>query len=91
MAPGFAEKSQQTYSRTFVKAIEELDYEPGGFYSESQIKKARDSFNPIETLDFVKELAFAPLDGDHGSFWSAAVASFSALECVPQSTFQAAS
>ncbi|XP_045796628.1 PWWP domain-containing protein 1-like [Trifolium pratense] len=99
----FAEKSQQTFSRTFVKAVEEavdeasrrrglglackcrnpnnfrstkvpgyysvdvMDYEPGGFYSDSQIKKARDSFNPIETLDFVRELAFAPLDGDHGS------------------------
>lgn len=99
----FAEKSQQTYSRTFVKAVEEAvdeasrrrglglackcrnpdnfratkvqgyysvdvnDYEPDGFYSENQIKKARDSFNPIETLDFVRDLAFAPLDGEHGS------------------------
>lgn len=99
----FAEKSQQTFSRTFVKAVEEavdeasrrrglglackcrnpdnfrlthvegyysvdvMDYEPGGFYSDSQIRKARDSFNPIETLDFVRELALTPLDGEHGS------------------------
>jgi len=99
----FAEKSQQTYSRTFVKAVEEAvdeasrrrglglackcrnpnnfratkvqgyysvdvnDYEPDGFYSDNQIKKARDSFNPIETLDFVRDLAFAPLDGEHAS------------------------
>lgn len=99
----FAEKSQQTYSRTFIKAVEEavdeasrrrglglackcrnnsnfrptrvkgyysvdvLDYEPGGVYSDSQIRKARDSFDPIETLDFVRELALAPLEEEHGS------------------------
>ncbi|CAI8615454.1 unnamed protein product [Vicia faba] len=99
----FAEKSQQTYSRTFIKAVEEavdeasrrrglglackcrngqnfrpvkvkgyysvdvLDYEPGGVYSESQIRNARDSFDPLETLDFVRELALAPLEEEHGS------------------------
>ncbi|XP_061348477.1 PWWP domain-containing protein 1 [Gastrolobium bilobum] len=99
----FAEKSQQTNSRTFLKAVEEAvdeacrrcclglacrcrnpsnfcptsvegyfsvdvpDYEPGGFYSDNQIRKARNSFKPNETLAFVKQLALAPHDGDHGS------------------------
>nr|XP_007147034.1 hypothetical protein PHAVU_006G090600g [Phaseolus vulgaris]ESW19028.1 hypothetical protein PHAVU_006G090600g [Phaseolus vulgaris] len=99
----FAEKSQQTNSRTFVRAVEEAvdeacrrrglglacrcrntenfrptnvegyfcvdveDYEPGGLYSDSQITKARDSFNPSETIAFVKQLAIAPHDGGRGS------------------------
>ncbi|CAJ1960836.1 unnamed protein product [Sphenostylis stenocarpa] len=99
----FAEKSQQTNSRTFLRAVEEAvdeacrrrglglacrcrntdnfrptnvegyffvdveDYEPGGLYSEGQITKARDSFNPSETLAFVKQLAIAPHDGGRGS------------------------
>lgn len=99
----FAEKSQQTSSRTFLRAVEEAvdeacrrrglglscrcrnegnfrptniegyfcvdveDYEPGGLYSEVQIKKARDSFKPSDTLDFVKQLAIAPHDGDDRS------------------------
>ena len=101
--PNFAEKSQQTNSRTFFKAVEEavdeasrrralglackcrnpdnfrpmnvqgyfsvdvLDYEPGGLYSSSQIRKARNSFKPGETLAFVKQLALAPRDGEHES------------------------
>ncbi|XP_027931996.1 uncharacterized protein LOC114187821 [Vigna unguiculata] len=98
----FAEKSQQTNARTFLRAVEEAvdeacrrrglglacrcrktdnfrptnvegyfcvdvdDYEPGGLYSDSQIAKARDSFNPSETLAFVKQLAIAPHDGGRG-------------------------
>ncbi|RDX97551.1 DNA mismatch repair protein Msh6, partial [Mucuna pruriens] len=99
----FAEKSQQTNSRTFLRAVEEAvdeacrrrglglackcrnagnfratniegyfcvdveDYEPGGLYSDGQIRKARNSFKPSETLAFVKQLAIAPHDGDQGS------------------------
>ncbi|TKY61510.1 DNA mismatch repair protein Msh6 [Spatholobus suberectus] len=99
----FADKSQQTNSRTFLRAVEEAvdeacrrrglglacrcrnagnfratnvegyfcvdveDYEPGGLYSEGQIRKARNSFRPRETLAFVKQLAVAPHDGDRGS------------------------
>ncbi|MED6153147.1 hypothetical protein PIB30_098790, partial [Stylosanthes scabra] len=99
----FAEKSQQTFSRTFIKAVEEAvdeasrrralglacrcrstdnfrptnvqgyfsvdvpDYEPGGLYSTSQIKKARNSFKPSDTLAFVKQLALAPRDGEQES------------------------
>uniref|UniRef100_A0A5B6YU47 PWWP domain-containing protein n=1 Tax=Davidia involucrata TaxID=16924 RepID=A0A5B6YU47_DAVIN len=36
------------------------DYEPGGVYSVNQIKKARDSFQPRETLTFIKQLALMP-------------------------------
>ncbi|XP_019418957.1 PREDICTED: uncharacterized protein LOC109329679 isoform X2 [Lupinus angustifolius] len=99
----FAEKSQQTNSRTFLKALEEAvdeasrrsglglvcrcgntdnfrrtdvkgylsvdvpDYEPGGFYSNNEIRKARSSFRPSEALAFAKQLALSPRDGDHGS------------------------
>ncbi|XP_061338038.1 PWWP domain-containing protein 1 [Gastrolobium bilobum] len=42
------------------------DYEPG-VYSNAQIKIARNSFRPIETLGFLKQLAFAPHGGDHRS------------------------
>ncbi|XP_027930830.1 uncharacterized protein LOC114186946 [Vigna unguiculata] len=99
----FAEKSQQTNSRTFLRAVEEAvdeacrrrglglscrcrnadnfrpinvegyfcvdveDYEPGGLYSEGQIRKARDRFKPSETLAFVKQLAISPHDGGRGS------------------------
>lgn len=99
----FAEKSQQTNARTFLKAVEEAvdeasrrcslglsckcgnpdnfrptnikgyfsvdvpEYEPGGFYSDGQIRKARNSFKPSEALDFVRQLALAPHDGQHGS------------------------
>ncbi|XP_019422996.1 PREDICTED: uncharacterized protein LOC109332466 isoform X2 [Lupinus angustifolius] len=101
--PNFAEKSQQTNSRTFLKAVEEavdeasrrsglglackcrtgdnfrptnykgylsvdvLDFEPGGFYSISEIRKARHSFRPNEALAFAKRLALAPCDGEDGS------------------------
>ncbi|XP_039039888.1 uncharacterized protein LOC120177972 isoform X2 [Hibiscus syriacus] len=92
----FLEKSQQTNSRTFVKAVEEAmdeasrrhglgltckcrnpfnfrptnvqgyfavdvpDYEPNGIYSVNQIRNARNSFKPSETLSFLKQLASAP-------------------------------
>ncbi|XVF29935.1 hypothetical protein REPUB_Repub16aG0013700 [Reevesia pubescens] len=92
----FMEKSLQTNSRTFVKAVEEAmdeasrrcalglackcrnaynfrptnvqgyfavdvpDYEPNGIYSVNQIRNARNSFKPSETLSFVKQLASAP-------------------------------
>ncbi|KAK8474371.1 hypothetical protein V6N13_012471 [Hibiscus sabdariffa] len=99
----FFEKSQQTNSRTFVKAVDEAmdeasrrcalglackcrnpynfrptnvqgyfavdvpDYEPNGIYSVNQIRNARTSFNPSETLSFVKQLASAPVACDQGS------------------------
>ncbi|KAM1749578.1 hypothetical protein ACFX12_010423 [Malus domestica] len=43
------------------------DYEPGAVYSENQIRKARDSFKPIEILSFVKQLALSPLGDDQKS------------------------
>ncbi|KAJ1417123.1 PWWP domain [Sesbania bispinosa] len=99
----FAEKSQQTNSRTFLKAVEEAvdeasrrcglgfvckcrnpdnfrptnlqgyfsvdvpEYEPGGLYSDNQIRKARNSFEPTEALDFVRQLAMAPHNGEYGN------------------------
>lgn len=96
----YAEKSRQTTSRNFIKAVEEAvdemsrrrglglvckcrnpfnfrgtdvqgyfavdvpDYEPGGFYSANQIKKARDGFKPSEFLGFIKQLALVPRGGD---------------------------
>ncbi|KAK7258891.1 hypothetical protein RIF29_24480 [Crotalaria pallida] len=96
----FAEKSRQTSSKPFVKAVEEAvdelsrrrglglacncrnadnfrptsvrgylsvdvpDYEPGGFYSNSEIRKARSGFRPSEALAFTKRLALAPRDGE---------------------------
>ncbi|XVF63235.1 hypothetical protein PTKIN_Ptkin09bG0071400 [Pterospermum kingtungense] len=96
----FMEKSQQTNSRTFVKAVEEAmdeasrrsalglackcrnpynfrptnvqgyfavdvpDYEPNGIYSVNQIRNARNSFKPSETLSFLKQLASAPVACD---------------------------
>ncbi|CAI9102178.1 OLC1v1000402C1 [Oldenlandia corymbosa var. corymbosa] len=42
------------------------DYEPG-FYSISQIKKARESFNPRAMFDFVKQLAVAPMSDEFGT------------------------
>ncbi|KAI4301775.1 hypothetical protein L6164_035022 [Bauhinia variegata] len=101
--PNFAEKSRQTNSRNFLKAVEEAvdeasrrrglglacrcrnpdnfrltniqgyfsvdvpDYEPGGVYSNSQIRNARDSFRPTDTIDFVKQLALAPNGGEQKS------------------------
>ncbi|XP_059652420.1 PWWP domain-containing protein 1-like isoform X2 [Cornus florida] len=94
--PNFAEKSHQTNSRTFMRAVEEavdeasrrcglalacccrnpynfrptnvqgyffvdvVDFEPGGVYSVTQIKKSRDSFRPREALAFIKQLAVVP-------------------------------
>ncbi|KAE8682226.1 autophagy-related protein 18a-like [Hibiscus syriacus] len=99
----FFEKSQQTNSRIFVKAVEEAideasrrhglgltckcrnpfnfrptnvqgyfavdvpDYEPNGIYSVNQIRNARNSFKPSETLSFLKQLASAPVAYDQQS------------------------
>lgn len=96
----YAEKSQQTASRNFSRAVEEsideacrrsalglscycrnpnnfrpanvpgyvavdvVDYEPGAIYSLSQIQKARDSFRPLDSLSFIKQLAVAPMSGE---------------------------
>ena len=96
----FAEKSRQTVSKNFAKAVEEAvdelsrrrslglackcrnpysfrptsvqgyfvvdvpDYEPRAVYSVTQIQKGRDSFNPSETLSFIKQLALSPCSGD---------------------------
>lgn len=49
-------------------AIDIPGYYPGGIYSIDQIRKARDSFKPSETLSFVKQLALTvPQSGDHGN------------------------
>ncbi|KAM2612991.1 hypothetical protein TB2_032883 [Malus domestica] len=58
-AYNFRKTSVQGY---FV--VDVPDYEPGAVYSENQIRKARDSFKPIEMLSFVKQLALSP-HGDH--------------------------
>ncbi|XP_030534679.1 PWWP domain-containing protein 1 isoform X1 [Rhodamnia argentea] len=99
----FIEKSSQTASRTFVKAVEEAmdeasrrsglglacrcrnafsfrpthvqgyfavdvpDYEQGGLYSAAQISKARNSFQPWETLAFIEQLALMPRSSDENS------------------------
>ncbi|KAL6964760.1 DNA (cytosine-5-)-methyltransferase [Sarracenia purpurea var. burkii] len=101
--PNFSEKSSQTNSRNFVKAVEEAvdevnrrrglglacrcrnpynfrptnvrgyfvvdvdDYEPGGLYSMSTIRKSRDSFKSRDTVAFVKQLALIPRGDGHGS------------------------
>ncbi|CAH1454284.1 unnamed protein product [Lactuca virosa] len=68
----FAEKSRQTNSKTFVKAVEEAmdevsrrnalaDYEPGAVYSINAIEKSRASFQPSSTLDFIRQLALEPI------------------------------
>ncbi|KNA15137.1 hypothetical protein SOVF_100940 [Spinacia oleracea] len=98
--PHFAEKSQQTTSRNFVRAVEEsideasrrsalglscycrnpnnfrpanvpgymavdvVDYEPGAVYSLNQIRKARDSFRPLDALSFIMQLAVAPMSSE---------------------------
>ncbi|KAF3790350.1 hypothetical protein EJ110_NYTH13297 [Nymphaea thermarum] len=102
----FAEKSKQTSSRNFMRAVEEavdeacrrcalglacfcrnpnmfrpshvegyfavdvVDYEAGGVYSEGQIKEARDNFKPVECLSFVQQLALTPRSTDHQSLGS---------------------
>ncbi|KAI6692446.1 hypothetical protein NL676_020156 [Syzygium grande] len=99
----FIEKSSQTVSRNFIKAVEEAmdeasrrsglglacrcrnafsfrlthvqgyfavdvpDYEQGGLYSTTQISKARDSFQPRETLSFIEQLALMPQSRDEQS------------------------
>lgn len=99
----FIEKSSQTISRNFAKAVEEAmdeasrrsglglacrcrnafsfrpthvqgyfsvdvpDYEQGGLYSTIQISKARDSFQPRETLAFIEQLALMPQGSDEKS------------------------
>ncbi|KAK4796176.1 hypothetical protein SAY86_028502 [Trapa natans] len=44
-------------------AVDVSDYEQGA-YSEVQIMKARDSFKPQATLDFIRKLALVPRDSD---------------------------
>ncbi|KAL5983829.1 hypothetical protein ACLOJK_017924 [Asimina triloba] len=99
----YAEKSCQTNSRNFTKAVEEAvdeakrrralglacrcrnkfnfrpagvkgyfavdveEYDPGMVYSREQINKAREYFQPVETLSFVQQLALAPRDVDEHS------------------------
>ncbi|XP_019187651.1 PREDICTED: uncharacterized protein LOC109182070 [Ipomoea nil] len=101
----FHEKSQQTNSRSFAKAVEEAveelsrrcalgllcrcsrqvdsfrplpddegffkvdlsDTDTNFVYTASQIKKARESFHPRETLTFAKKLALTPMSGDYGN------------------------
>lgn len=41
-------------------SVDVADYEAGGVYSANQIKKARDSFQPSEILNFIKQLAVTP-------------------------------
>ncbi|KAL7003082.1 DNA (cytosine-5-)-methyltransferase [Sarracenia purpurea var. burkii] len=41
-------------------AVDVDDYEPAGVYSVSQIRKARDSFRPRDTVSFMKQLALMP-------------------------------
>lgn len=43
------------------------DYETGGIYSADQISDARESFQPEDTLSFVRQLALAPRDSDQKS------------------------
>ena len=45
-------------------AVDVVDYEPGAIYSVSQIQKARDSFQPKDTLSFIQQLAVAPMNGE---------------------------
>ncbi|KAL8208882.1 hypothetical protein R6Q57_008294 [Mikania cordata] len=97
----YAEKSLQTDSKTFVRAVKdairevnrridlglscmccnkqtfrEIDvqgfvsvdvagYDPGAVYSIDLIKKARDSFQPELTLDFLKRMALEPTVSEH--------------------------
>ncbi|XP_065854530.1 PWWP domain-containing protein 1 [Euphorbia lathyris] len=56
-------RNRYNFRQTNVQGYFEIDvpdYEPRGVYSEIQIKKAWDSFQPGETLSFVKQMAFAP-------------------------------
>ncbi|GMH07743.1 hypothetical protein Nepgr_009583 [Nepenthes gracilis] len=41
-------------------AVDVFDYEAGGIYSVSQIKRARENFQPVAALLFLKQLALAP-------------------------------
>ncbi|XP_027160302.1 uncharacterized protein LOC113761489 [Coffea eugenioides] len=62
-------RNQFNFRKTNVEgyfAVDVCDYETG-FYSASQIKKARDSFQPGGTLNFVKQLALTPMGDDFGS------------------------
>lgn len=43
------------------------DNEKNFIYTASQIKKARESFHPRETLAFAKKLALTPMSGDYGN------------------------
>ncbi|GMI83214.1 PWWP domain protein 1 [Hibiscus trionum] len=48
-------------------AVDVPDYEPNGIYSVNQIRKARNSFKPSETLSFLNQLASAPVACDQQS------------------------
>lgn len=101
----YSEKSRQTNSRTFVKAVEDAvdevsrrsglglacrcrnrynfrpgnaqgyyavdlnDYETGAVYSVSQIRKARESFQPRDTVAFIKQLALIARDEVYTSIY----------------------
>ncbi|GMG99731.1 hypothetical protein Nepgr_001571 [Nepenthes gracilis] len=43
-------------------AVDVFDYESGGIYSVSQIRRARENFQTAATLSFMKQLALAPID-----------------------------
>lgn len=47
--------------------VDVVDYEPGAIYSVIQIQNARESFRPVETLSFIKQLAAAPRIGESKS------------------------
>ncbi|KAF8018092.1 hypothetical protein BT93_H3101 [Corymbia citriodora subsp. variegata] len=48
-------------------SVDVPDYEQGGLYSTIQISKARDSFQPQETLAFIEQLALMPQSSDEKS------------------------
>lgn len=47
--------------------VDVVDYEPGAIYSVSQIQKARERFQPAETLSFIKQLAASPRSSESKS------------------------
>ncbi|KAL8117067.1 PWWP domain-containing protein 1-like [Apium graveolens] len=44
--------------------VDVCGYEPGSVYSADQIRKARDSFKPMEMVDFLNQLAASPTGND---------------------------
>ncbi|XP_077225204.1 PWWP domain-containing protein 1-like [Tasmannia lanceolata] len=56
-------RNPKTFRPTTIRgflAVNVDGYEPGGVYSAKQIKKARESFKPVEVLSFVQKLALMP-------------------------------